>query len=186
MSLCFKIVFVAMVATIGAGAAQDAANSQPAQPAQPAQDQESYSLPGREDFEDAAQGEEQGRDAPTLLASQSSDEYAGFGARRVGDIPWIDIDAQHQLHSRVSTEAKNFGRTSAPWVLTPVPPIAVSGGGSVPSLFSFSCWSIATATARRALASRFFFFRRLLPRPIGAGAGKRRLLPCRAPSTQTR
>jgi hypothetical protein len=56
MSLCFKIVFVAMVATIGAGAAQDAANSQPAQPAQ---DQESYSLPGREDFEDAAQGEEQ-------------------------------------------------------------------------------------------------------------------------------
>jgi hypothetical protein len=59
MSLCFKIVFVAMVATIGAGAAQDAANSQPAQPAQPAQDQESYSLPGREDFEDAAQGEEQ-------------------------------------------------------------------------------------------------------------------------------
>jgi hypothetical protein len=80
MSLCFKIVFVAMVATIGAGAAQDAANSQPAQPAQ---DQESYSLPGREDFEDAAQGEEQGRDAPTLLASQSSDEYAGFGARRV-------------------------------------------------------------------------------------------------------
>jgi hypothetical protein len=117
MSLCFKILFVAMVATIGAGAAQDAANSQPAQPAQPAQDQESYSLPGREDFEDAAQGEEQGRDAPTLLASQSSDEYAGFGARRVGDIPWVDIDAQHQRHSCVSTEAKNFGRTSAPWVL---------------------------------------------------------------------
>jgi hypothetical protein len=72
MSLCFKIVFVAMVATIGAGAAQDAANSQPAQPAQ---DQESYSLPGREDFEDAAQGEEQGRDAPTLLASQSSTTF---------------------------------------------------------------------------------------------------------------
>eukprot|EP01047_Picozoa_sp_COSAG01_P018270 COSAG01_NODE_986_length_12320_cov_19.750818_9_plen_78_part_00 len=75
MSLCYKILFVAMVATIGTSAAQDAANSQAAQPAQA---QESYSLPGREDFEDAAQGEEQGRDGPTLLAKSPRALSSGY------------------------------------------------------------------------------------------------------------
>jgi hypothetical protein len=45
MSLCARILFVAMVASLGASATQDAASRQAAQPAQPAQAQDStYSL----------------------------------------------------------------------------------------------------------------------------------------------
>ena len=99
MSLCLKLLFVAMVASIGASAAQDSASRQAAQAAHPAQDQDSYSLPGHEDFHDAlgADANEQGRDAPTQLASQA-DEYAGFGARRVSAFPWVDA-AYHEPNS---------------------------------------------------------------------------------------
>jgi hypothetical protein len=109
MSLCFKIEFVAMVATLSADAAR-AATTRQAQPAQPAEAEDSYSLPGRGDFDDASSSPlVHGRDAPTLLASQSSTTF--YDTTPLGALSFNTTPSVYKTtpRGRVVTETTPWG-----------------------------------------------------------------------------